>query len=81
LSVVEKADLQSAACRAYANLGVRYTIVEPANAIKICRRGRERATRIGDLGFQARLLASRAGVCCICTDRCVDEGVLAAERG
>ena len=80
LSVAEKADLQSAACRAYSNLGVLYTIVDPANAIKICRRGLEVATRIGDLGFQARLLANLAVSCCTFTDRCAAEGVPAAEK-
>ncbi len=80
LSVAEKADLQSAACRAYSNLGVLYTIVDPARAIKICRRGLEVATRIGDLGFQARLLANLAVSCCTFTDRCAAEGVPAAEK-
>ncbi|MGZ2429235.1 adenylate cyclase [Rhizobium redzepovicii] len=80
LSVAEKADLQSAACRAYSNLGVLYTIVDPANAIRICRRGLEVATRIGDLGFQARLLANLAVSCCTFTDRCAAEGVPAAEK-
>jgi len=80
LSVAEKADLQSAACRAYSNLGVLYTIVDPASAIKICRRGLEVATRIGDLGFQARLLANLAVACCTFTDRCAAEGVPAAEK-
>ena len=80
LTVAEKADLQSAACRAYSNLGVLYTIVDPAHAIKICRRGLEVATRIGDLGFQARLLANLAVSCCTFTDRCAAEGVPAAEK-
>ncbi|MBY5355269.1 tetratricopeptide repeat protein [Rhizobium leguminosarum] len=80
LSVAEKADLQSAACRAYSNLGVLYTIVDPANAIRICRRGLEVATRIGDLSFQARLLANLAVACCTFTDRCAAEGVPAAEK-
>ncbi|MBX5160543.1 tetratricopeptide repeat protein [Rhizobium sp. NZLR8] len=80
LAVAEKADLQSAACRAYSNLGVLYTIVDPANAIRICRRGLEVATRIGDLGFQARLLANLAVSCCTFTDRCAAEGVPSAEK-
>ncbi|WP_434730152.1 adenylate/guanylate cyclase domain-containing protein [Rhizobium binae] len=80
LSVAEKADLQSAACRAYSNLGVLYTIVDPANAITVCRRGLDVATRIGDLGFQARLLANLAVSCCTFTDRCAAEGVPAAEK-
>ena len=43
------------ACRAYTNLGVLYSLLDPARAIDVCRRGLEVATRIGDLGFQARL--------------------------
>jgi adenylate cyclase len=38
------------------------------------------ARRIGDLGFQARLLANLAVACCTFTDRCPTEGVPAAEK-
>ena len=46
----------------------------------MCRRGLDVARRIGDLGYQARLLANLAVACCTFTDRCTDEGVPAAEK-
>jgi tetratricopeptide (TPR) repeat protein len=76
----EAAGLLGAACRGYANLGVLYTVIDPARAIEVCRRGLETARRIGDLGFEARLLANLAVACCTFTDRCGDEGVPAAEK-
>jgi predicted ATPase/class 3 adenylate cyclase len=80
VEVAEAAGLEGAACRGYTNLGVLYTTINPARAIDICRRGLEVARRIGDLGFQARLLANLAVACCTFTDRCSDEGVPAAEK-
>ncbi len=80
VAVAEAAGLLSAACRGYTNLGVLYTMVDPAQAIEVCRRGLDVARRIGDLGFQARLLANLAVACCTFTDRCADEGVPAAEK-
>ncbi len=80
LEVAEAAGLLSAACRAYSNLGVLYTIVDPARAIDVCRQGLQVATRISDLGFQARLFANLAVACCTFTDNCAKEGVPAAER-
>jgi len=80
VKVAESADLLSAACRGYSNLGVLYTLVDPARAIEVCRRGLDVARRIGDLGFQARLLANLAVACCTFTDRCAAEGVPAAEE-
>jgi tetratricopeptide (TPR) repeat protein len=55
-------------------------MVDPAQAMEVCRRGLDVARRIGDLGFQARLLANLAVACCTFTDRCADEGVPAAEK-
>jgi adenylate cyclase len=55
-------------------------VVDPARAIAACRRGLEVATRIGDLGFQARLYTNLAVACCMFTDRCGEEGVPAAEK-
>ncbi len=78
--VAESADLPGAACRGYTNLSVLYAIVDPAKAIEVCRRGLEIARRIGDLGFQARLLSNLAVACCTFTDKCADEGVPAAEE-
>jgi predicted ATPase/class 3 adenylate cyclase len=80
VAVAEEAGLLSAACRGYTNLGVLYSVVDPARAVEVCRRGLEAARRIGDLGFQARLLANLAVASCTFTDRCSDEGVPAAEE-
>lgn len=80
LKVAEDAELLGAACRAYANLGVLYTIVDPARAIDVCRRGLDVAERMSDLGFQARLYANLAVACCTFTDNCASEGVPAAEK-
>lgn len=80
VEVAEAVGLLSAACRGYANLGVLYTLIDPARAIEVCRRGLEVARRIGDLGFEARLLANLAVASCTFTDRCGDEGVPAAEK-
>jgi predicted ATPase/class 3 adenylate cyclase len=76
----EAAGLLGAACRGYTNLGVLYTVIDPARAIEVCQRGLDTARRIGDLGFQARLLANLAVACCTFTNRCGDEGVPAAEK-
>lgn len=80
VAVAEAADLAGAACRGYANLGVLYSIIDPARAMDVCARGLEVAHRIGDLGFQARLLANLAVASCTFTNRCDDEGVPAAEK-
>jgi adenylate cyclase len=80
VKVAEDAGLLSAACRGYTNLAVFYTVVNPELAIQVCRRGLAVARRIGDLGFQARLLANLAVAYCTFTDRCVSEGVPAAEK-
>jgi tetratricopeptide (TPR) repeat protein len=80
VAVAEAAGLLSAACRGYTNLGVLYTVIDPARAMEVCRRGLEVARRIGDLGFQARLLANLAVASCTFTDHCGREGVPAAEK-
>jgi predicted ATPase len=80
VAVAEAAGLLSAACRGYTNLGVLYTVIDPAQAMEVCRRGLEVARRIGDLGFQARLLANLAVASCTFTDHCGREGVPAAEK-
>jgi len=78
--VAEVAGLLNAACRGYTNLGALYTMIDPGRAMEICRRGLEAARHIGDLGFQARLLANLAVASCTFTDRCVGEGMPAAEK-
>jgi predicted ATPase/class 3 adenylate cyclase len=80
VAVAEAAGLLSAACRGYTNLGVLYTIIDPTHAMEVCRRGLDVARRIGDLGFQARLLANLAVASCTFTDRCGGEGVPAAKK-
>ncbi|MEK9284026.1 AAA family ATPase [Bradyrhizobium sp. ISRA442] len=80
VAAAEAAGLLNVACRGYTNLGVLYTIIDPAQAVEVCRRGLDVAHRIGDLGFQARLLANFAVACCTFTDRCTEEGVPAAEK-
>jgi adenylate cyclase len=70
----------NAACRGYTNLGVLYTIIDPALAIEICARGYEMAKRIGDFGFQARLLTNIAVAYCTFTDRCGREGMPAVHK-
>lgn len=80
VAAAETAGLLNVACRGYTNLGVLYTIVDPAKAVEVCRCGLDVARRIGDLGFQARLLANFAVACCTFTDRCTEEGVPAAEK-
>lgn len=80
VAAAEAAGLLSAACRGYTNLGVLYSIIDPARALEVCRRGLEVARRIGDLGLQARLLANLAVASCTFTSKCDDEGVPAAEK-
>jgi predicted ATPase/class 3 adenylate cyclase len=80
VATAEAAGLLGAACRGYTNLGVLYSIIDPARAMEVCQRGLEVARRIGDLGFQARLLANLAVASCTFTNRCEGEGVPAAER-
>lgn len=80
VAAAEAAGLLSAACRGYTNLGVLYSVIDPARAIEVCRRGLDVARRIGDLGYQARLLANLAVASCTFTNKCSIEGVPAAER-
>jgi adenylate cyclase len=80
VAVADAAELMHAACRGYTNLAVLYTIVDPRLAVHVSRRGLEVARRIGDLGFQARLLANLAVAYCTFTDRCGTEGVPAAQK-
>jgi len=80
VSVAQQAELFGVACRGYTNLGVLYTVIDPTRAIDVCRKGLEIATRIGDLGYQARLLANLAVASCTFTDHCGTEGVPAAEK-
>ena len=49
-------DLLQAACRGYTNLGVLYSTLDPRRSIETCLRGLETAKKVGDLGFQSRLM-------------------------
>jgi predicted ATPase/class 3 adenylate cyclase len=80
VAAAEAAGLFNAACRGYTNLGVLYSIIDPSRAIEVCERGLDVARRIGDLGYQARLLANLAVANCTFTNKCGDEGVPAAEK-
>ena len=80
VAAAEAAGLLSAACRGYNNLGVLYSFVDPARAIEVCQRGLDVARRIGDLGYQARLLANLAVASCTFTNRCEVEGIPAAQK-
>ena len=80
VAAAEAAGLLSAACRGYNNLGVLYSVIDPARAIEVCQRGLDVARRIGDLGYQARLLANLAVASCTFTNRCAVEGIPAARK-
>ena len=71
--------LLQAACRAYSNLSVLYSTVDPGRAIETCRGGLELAKQIGDPAFQSRLYANLAVAYCALTNRCDDDGVAAAQ--
>ncbi|MGH8758322.1 MAG: adenylate/guanylate cyclase domain-containing protein, partial [Burkholderiales bacterium] len=64
------ADLLQIECRSLANLGVLYSTVDPARAIKTGQRGLETAKRIGDFGLQSRLHTTLAVAYCALTNRC-----------
>ena len=80
VAVARSAELLGVACRGYTNLAVLHTVMDPARAIEVCRKGLETARHIGDLGYQARLLANLAVASCTFTDHCATEGVPAAEE-
>jgi predicted ATPase len=79
VAAAETHDLLQVACRGYTNLGVLYSAVDPQRAIDTSVRGLETATRIGDLALQSRLQTNLAVAYCALTDRCEDEGLVAAE--
>jgi predicted ATPase len=75
----EAHDLLQAACRGYTNLGVLYSAIDPQRAIDTSVRGLQTARRIGDLALQSRLQTNLAVAYCALTDRCEEEGKVAAE--
>lgn len=79
VSVSQQHDLPQVACRAYTNLGVLYSALDPERAIVTCQTGLDLAKKIGDLGFQSWLYANMAAAYCAFTGRCTDEGIAAAQ--
>jgi adenylate cyclase len=71
--------LLDVACRAYANLGVLYSTVEPKRAIDVSLTGLELASKIGATSLQSYLYANLAAAYCALTDRCETEGLQAAQ--
>jgi adenylate cyclase len=79
IAVAEAHELLQAACRGYTNLGVLYSTLDPKRAIDTCVRGLEMAKKIGDLGLQSRLNTNLAVAYCALTNRCEEEGLVAAQ--
>jgi adenylate cyclase len=70
--------LLDVACRAYANLGVLYSSVEPKRAIEVSLTGLEIASKIGAAALQSYIYANLAAAYCALTERCDTEGLEAA---
>jgi adenylate cyclase len=70
--------LLDVACRAYANLGVLYSSLEPKRAIDVSLKGLEIASRIGAASLQSYIYANLAAAYCALTERCDTEGLEAA---
>jgi adenylate cyclase len=79
VGVAEGHELMQAACRGYTNLGVLYSTLDPKRAIDTCVRGLETAKKIGDLGLQSRLNTNLAVAYCALTNRCEEQGLVAAQ--
>jgi predicted ATPase len=79
VAAAEAHDLLQVACRGYTNLGVLYSAIDPQRAIDTSIRGLGTARRIGDLALQSRLQTNLAVAYCALTDRCEDEGMVAAQ--
>ena len=79
LAAAQDQQLLDVACRAYANLGVLYSTVEPQRAIDVSLTGLEIASKIGAAALQSHLYANLAAAYCALTDRCETEGLEAAQ--
>ena len=79
LATAQDLGLLEVACRAYANLGVLYSSVEPKRAIEVSLTGLEIASKIGAASLQSYIYANLAAAYCALTDRCETEGLQAAE--
>jgi adenylate cyclase len=79
LTTAQDLGLLEVACRAYANLGVLYSSVEPKRAIEVSLTGLEVASKIGAASLQSYIYANLAAAYCALTDRCETEGLEAAQ--
>jgi len=79
LAAAQELGLLDVACRAYANLGVLYSTVEPKRAIDVSLTGLALASKIGAASLQSYIYANLAAAYCALTDRCETEGLQAAE--
>ncbi len=79
LAAAQDLGLLDVACRAYANLGVLYSTLEPKRAIEVSLTGLEIASKIGAASLQSYIYANLATAYCALTDRCETEGLQAAE--
>jgi adenylate cyclase len=78
LAAAQDHGLLDVACRAYANLGVLYSSVEPKRAIDVSLTGLEIASKIGAASLQSYIYANLAAAYCALTERCDTEGLEAA---
>jgi len=78
LATAQDLGLLDVACRAYANLGVIYSSVEPKRAIDVSLTGLEIASKIGAASLQSYIYANLATAYCALTERCDTEGFEAA---
>ena len=79
LAAAQDLGLLDVECRAYANLGVLYSSVEPKRAIDVSRTGLEIASKIGAASLQSYIYANLAAAYCALTERCDTEGLEAAK--
>jgi adenylate cyclase len=79
LEIARSLGLLDVACRAYANLGVLYSTVQPQRAIEVSLTGLELASKIGAASLQPYIYANLAAAYCALTDRCEAEGLDAAQ--
>jgi adenylate cyclase len=70
--------LLDVACRAYANLGVLYSTLDPKRAIEVSLTGLELASKIGAPSLQSYIYANLAAAYCALTDGCETDGLEAA---
>jgi adenylate cyclase len=79
LAAANDLGLLEVACRAYANLGVLYSTVEPKRAIDVSLTGLDIASKIGAASMQSYIYANLAAAYCALTEHCETEGLQAAQ--